>query len=80
VVPDDLAAFWRLTAIAAQWFHEHGNPRLRLDHQGQHALIEVAPMIPTLAARDVHDLCGGGVVAVVATIDIEAGAIERCHA
>ena len=33
-------------------------------------------MIPTIAARDVHDLFVGGVVAVIATIDMEAGTIE----
>ena len=73
---DNLAELWRITAIAAQRFHEHGNPRLMLDHQGQHDLIEVGPMIPNIAAREVHDLFVGGVVAVIAAIDMEAGAIE----
>ena len=33
-------------------------------------------MIPTIATRDVHDLFIGGVAAVIAAIDMEAGSIE----
>ena len=33
-------------------------------------------MIPTIATRDVHDLFVGGVVAVIAALDMEAGTIE----
>jgi hypothetical protein len=51
-----------------------------LDNQSQHDLIEVGPMIPTIAARDVHDLLVGGIVAVIAAIDMEAGAIEMHNA
>jgi hypothetical protein len=77
---DDLAERWRLPALAAQRVHAHGHPRLRLDHQGPQDLSEVGPMLPTIAARDVHDLCVGGVVAVIAAIDMEAGASERHNA
>jgi hypothetical protein len=74
---DELAACWRLTALAAQRFPEHGNPGLRRDHQGHHDVMAVGPMIPPLAAREVPDRFVGGVVAVIAAIHMEAGAIER---
>jgi hypothetical protein len=74
---DDLATRWRLTAIAVQRFHAHGNPGLMLDNPCQHDLIEVGPVIPTIAACHVHDWCVGDAVAVIAAIDMAAGAIER---
>jgi hypothetical protein len=42
--------------------------------------MEVGPVIPTIAARAVHDVFVGGVVAVLAAIDMEARAIERRQA
>jgi len=76
-VLDELAAGWRLTAMAVQWVHAPGKPRALLDHQGPQDVLEVGPMIPTIATRAVHDLCVGGVVAGLAAIDREAGTIER---
>jgi hypothetical protein len=73
---DNLSELWRITAIAAERFHQHGNPRLMRDNHFPHDLMEVWPMIPTLAARAVHDGFVGGMVAVIAAIDMEAGAIE----
>ena len=78
--PDDLAARWRITAMAAQRAHAHANPRLRRDHQFQYDVMEVGPMIPTIAARAVHDLSAGGMVAVRAAMDRCAGSIDRHQA
>jgi hypothetical protein len=80
VRPDDLAARWRITASAAERFHEPGNPGMRRDHPFQPDVIEVRPMSPTLAARDVHDVCVGGGVAVIAAIARATGALERRNA
>lgn len=77
---DDLAELGPITALAAQWWHAHGKPRVRLDHSGQHDWLAVGPMLPTIAARAVHDLCVGGIVAVVAAIDMATGAIEMREA
>ena len=55
---------------------EFRESRLRFDNPFQHDLMEVRPIIPTIATRDVHDLCVGDVVAVLAAIDMEAGTIE----
>jgi len=68
---------WRLTALAAQRFHEPGHPGVMLDPQGPPDVRAGGPLIPPLAARAVHDLCVGGVVAVRAAIARAAGAIER---
>jgi hypothetical protein len=76
VRPDDLAERWRITAMAAQRLHEHGNPGLMLDNQCQHDVIEVGSVIPTITACEVHDLFVGSLVAVIAPIDMQAGAIE----
>jgi hypothetical protein len=80
VGPDDWAARWRLTAMAAQRFHAPGTPGLRLDQQGSHHVMEVGPRIPTLAARAGHDRCVGGMLAVVAALAMQTGAIERRNA
>jgi hypothetical protein len=42
--------------------------------------MEVGPMSPTIAARDVHDLFVGDVVAGLAAIAMDAGAIEMHQA
>ena len=55
-----------------------------LHDQLQHDLVQVGAMIPTITVGDVHDLFGGGLLAVIAAIDMEAGGIEmgegRCKA
>jgi hypothetical protein len=80
VFPDDRAECWRITALAAQRFHEHGNPRWMLDQQGQQALLAIGALIPPIAAREVHDPFVGGMVAVIAAIAMEAGTIARRQA
>ena len=40
-------------------------------------MIEGGPMIPTIAARPGHDLFVGGMVAVVAALNRETGALAR---
>jgi hypothetical protein len=47
-----------------------------LDHQLQHDLGEVRPMLPAIAAGEVDDLLGGFLCAVIAAIDVEAGRVE----
>ena len=66
-----------ITAIAAERLHEDGDPGLVLDDQISHHLVQVGPMIPAVTPGDVHDLRIGLLVAVVAPIDMETGAIER---
>jgi hypothetical protein len=63
--------------MTAERFHAHGHPRVLLDHPCPHHVLEVRPMLPTLAAHEVHDLCIGGMVTVRAALDREAGALER---
>jgi hypothetical protein len=48
-----------IVAIAAEGFHEDGNPCLMLDDQLQHDLIEVRAMVATLPLGDVHDMLSG---------------------
>ena len=52
---------------------------LVLDDQLQHHLVQVRPMIPTIAVGNVHDLVVGGLIAVITAINMEAGAIEVCE-
>ena len=50
---------------------------MRLDDQLHHDVVEVRPMIPTVPSGDVADLFRGRLIAVVAPIDMNTGAIAR---
>ena len=71
-----LAKVVGITAVATEWFHQHGDTRLMLHNQRSHDLVEVRAMIPAIAAGDVHDLFHGLFVAIVAPIDMKARALE----
>ena len=66
--PNRLANALGITGVATAWWHQEGDTRLVLDHQPLHDLIEVRPMIPAIPASDVHDLCSGVLVTVVASM------------
>jgi hypothetical protein len=53
---------------------------LVFNDQLQHDLVEIRAMISAIALGDVHDVLRGLIVAVIATIDMETGAIEMCKA
>ena len=73
---DNVAKLFPITAIATERLHQHGNPRLVFNDQLQHDLVEIRAMISAIALGDVHDVLRGLIVAVIATIDMETGAIE----
>jgi hypothetical protein len=73
---DDLAARMGITAVATARLHQEGETRLVLHDQRPHHLVEVRPMIAAVAPRDVHDVCIGRLVAGVAAIDMDTGALE----
>ena len=74
--PDDCTEVLPIAGIATERLHEHGNTRLVLDHQLQHDLVEVGPMIPAIPLGDVHDVLSGLRIAVIAPIDMKARRIE----
>ena len=47
-----------------------------LDHQLQHHLVQLGPMIPALAPGNVNDLRIGLLVTVIAPVDMESVAFE----
>ena len=76
-------AIWSLTTwpnalpsltIATERLHQHRDTGLVLHHQLQHHLVEVRPMIPTIALGDVHDLFVRSLSAVITAIDMKARA------
>jgi hypothetical protein len=69
-----------LTAIATERCHQERNARVMLPHELPHDWVQVRPMIPALPPGDVHDLCSGFFVAVVASIDMNAGALPMAKA
>jgi integrase len=75
-VLDHLAELVRLTAMATQRWHQDRNAGLVLDHELQHHVVEVRPMIPAVASGDVHDLRIGLFLPVITAVDVQAGAIE----
>jgi hypothetical protein len=83
VLGDDLPKVTRITGIATEGLHQHGNPRLVFHNQVEHHVVEVGPMIAAVASRDMNDLFIRLLAPVVAPIDMEAGAIEmgqgRCQ-
>jgi hypothetical protein len=80
VRPAAVAARGRRTALAAQRLQAHGHPRVMRAQHGQQDVRAVGPRLPTSAARAGPDWCVGGVVAVLAAIDLAAGALERRQA
>jgi hypothetical protein len=63
-------------AMATEGLHQDRNASLVLDHQLQHPLIQVRPMISAVAAGDVHNLCLGLLLTVLTAVDVKARAIE----
>jgi hypothetical protein len=47
------------TAVATERVQQDGDPRVRLDDQLQHDVVEVRAMLPTVTAGDVDDLFRG---------------------
>jgi hypothetical protein len=69
-----------ITAIATERLHQDRKACLMLHHQLPHDLVQVRPMIPAVPPGDVHHLCFGLFVAVVASIDMKARAIPMAKA
>ena len=76
MVGDDLAKVVRVTTIATEGLHQHGNGGLVFDDQVEHHLVQVWPLIPTVAAGDVNNMLLRLLVTVVAAIDMKTRAIE----
>jgi hypothetical protein len=72
-----LANVLGLTAMATERFHQERKARLMRHHELPHDVVHVRPMIPAIPPGDVHDLFSGCCVAVVASIDMNARAIQR---
>ena len=53
---DDLPEVGRITAVPPEGLHQHGNAGLVFDHEVEHDVGEVRPMIPTGAAGEVPNL------------------------
>jgi hypothetical protein len=70
------AKLHRVTAIAAERLHPPGDARLVLNHEFQHHLVQVGPMIPAVALGDVNDPVLWGLGAVVAAIHMKTGCIQ----
>lgn len=80
MLADDLANVSRITTVATKRSHQHGNAGLVLDHQVEPHLVQVGSMISAVTAGNGHDLCLGRLVAMVAAIDMDAGAIQMGEA
>jgi hypothetical protein len=63
--------------MATEGLHQDRNASLVLDHQLQHHLIQVRPMIPAVAAGEVNTLRLGLLLTVITAVDVNARAIER---
>jgi hypothetical protein len=74
---DHLAELARIAAIATARWPQARDAGLLLDSPLPHALVQVGPMIPTVASGDGQDLRLGLLLTVRAAIDMEAGALER---
>jgi len=44
VLGDDLPKVARITGMAPNRLHQHGNPRVMFHHQGQHHVVQVMHM------------------------------------
>jgi hypothetical protein len=62
--------------MAAERRHQHGKACWVRDPQRQHDVVEVRAMIATRARGAVHHGCCGLLVAVIATIDMNARRVE----
>lgn len=76
MVGDELAEVVYVTPLPTKGLHQHEHTGVVFDHQVQHHLVEVRVLVPTGAARDVHDVLIRLLVTVVAPIDMQTGAIE----
>jgi hypothetical protein len=63
--------------MATEGWHQDRNASLVLDHELQHHLMQVRPMISAVAAGDVHNLRLGLLPTVITAVDVNARAIER---
>jgi hypothetical protein len=75
-----LAKVLGITAMATARFQQERNARLMLPHELHPDLVHVRPMIPALPPGAGHDLFSGFFVAVVASIDMNARAIQMANA
>jgi len=80
MLADDLAKVSRITTVATKRLHQDGNSGLVLDHQVEPHVVQVGSMISAVTAGEVNDLRFGRLVALVAAIDMEAGAIQMGEA
>ena len=74
---DALTAVVRVTAMATEGRHQHGDTGVVCDEQLQHHLVAVRALIPTGATGDVQAVLLRLRVTVIPAIDMEAGALER---
>jgi hypothetical protein len=77
VLLDEVAELQPIAAVTTERLQQDRYPRLVLDHHLQQDLMQVGPVISTLAPGDRHDLYAWGLVAVGASVDMEAGRVER---
>jgi hypothetical protein len=75
-----LANVLGITAVATERFHQDGDTGWMLDDQLPHDLVAVRSMLPAGAPGHVDDRCRGLLVAVVAPIDMNPGAIAMRNA
>jgi hypothetical protein len=73
---DALPTVPRLTGMATEGLHPHGNPRWVFPKHVPPHVGAVGPLSAAVASRDLHDLGVRRLTTVVAPIDMEAGAIE----
>ena len=75
-----LATVVGLTAMATARVHPERNARWRLYQALHQDWVHVRPLIPAIPPGDGHDRGSGCVVAVVASIDRNARALQRANA
>ena len=73
---DDVATGFPITRMATEGWHQDRNTSLMLDHQLQHHVVEVRPMIAAVASGHVNDLRLGLLLTVILSIDVNARALE----
>jgi hypothetical protein len=76
MIGDDLAEVVRVTTIATEGLHQHGDIGLVFDYQVQHDLVKVRALSPTVAVGDMNDVLLRLLVTILAAINMEARAIE----
>lgn len=75
-----LAHVWGLTAMATARVHQERKARVRLPHELPPDVVQVRPMIPAIPPGAGPDLGSGFFVAVGASIDLNARALQRANA